>query len=666
MIPEAGHAAAIVAFVLSILLALVGLVGAARRDLVLSRATGSLAAGQWVFAAVAFAALTYAFVTDDFSVAYVAENSNSLLPWYYKVSAVWGAHEGSFLLWILVMASWLLAVALRGQYLPFDIRARVLGVMGLLQTGFLSFLLFTSNPFERLLPLAPADGADLNPLLQDFGLIVHPPLLYIGYVGFSVAFSFAVAALLSGRLDAAWARWSRPWTNVAWAFLTVGIALGSWWAYYELGWGGWWFWDPVENSSFMPWLAGTALVHSLAVSEKRGTFKSWTVLLALTVFSLSLLGAFIVRSGVLTSVHAFAVDPTRGLFILGFLGLVVGGSLTLYALRASLIRSAANYSWLSREAFMLINNVLLVVAMALVLLGTLYPLAYEALTGGDKISVGVPYFNAGFVPLMIVLALALGLAPMLRWKRTEARLLWQRSLLPLGLSIVLGIALPLVFTGALDWRVALTFLLGGWIIASQLSDWLRGGLRGRRPAYLGMAIAHCGFALCLLGAGLTSLLSFERDVRLAPGEAAEVGDYRFAFSGTQQITGANYLANQGEFLVTPKDAGAQAPGVRLTPEKRRYMARGSVMTEAAIDAGLFRDLYVSLGEVVDAKADAWAIRIQVKPFVRFIWLGALLMALGGLLAIFDPRYRRLRQRVTAQTDAVPVPGDIDQAATGSV
>ncbi|MEM1231781.1 MAG: heme lyase CcmF/NrfE family subunit [Pseudomonadota bacterium] len=666
MIPEAGHAAAIVAFVLAVLLTITGLLAAARNSVRLGRSANFLACGQWVFAGVALALLTTAFVRDDFTVAYVAQNSNSLLPWYYKVSAVWGAHEGSFLLWIFVMASWLLAVALRGSYLPLQIRTRVLGVMGLMQTGFLSFLLFTSNPFERLLPLAPADGADLNPLLQDFGLIVHPPLLYIGYVGFSVAFAFAVAALLSGRLDAAWARWSRPWTNVAWAFLTVGIALGSWWAYYELGWGGWWFWDPVENASFMPWLVGTALVHSLAVSEKRGTFKSWTVLLALAAFSLSLLGAFIVRSGVLTSVHAFAVDPTRGLFILVFLGLVVGGSLLLYALRATLIRSSASYGALSREAFMLINNLLLVVSLAVVLAGTLAPLIYEAVTGGDKISVGPPYFNALFVPLMVLLAVALGLSTMLRWKRTDGPWLWQRLRGPAAIALAGALLLPWLSTGTLDWRVALTVALGLWIIAAQLADWWRGGLTGRPGAYLGMASAHIGFAVCLLGAGITSIASIERDVRMQPGDSVIVGEHRFAFAGTQRETGPNYLADRGEFTVTAASDAADAAGIRLTPEKRRYLARNNVMTEAAIDAGLFGDLYISLGEPVDPSRDAWAVRIQVKPFIRWIWLGALLMAFGGVLAILDKRYRRLRRRVRDDEAAVSAgapPTDVPPVAS---
>ena len=408
MIPEFGNLSLVLALVLSAVSGAGGLLGAQVGRVRWMQAAASATLGQFVFTALAFVVLVHAFVGDDFSVAYVAHNSNSLLPWYYKVSAVWGAHEGSLLLWVLIMTVWMTAVALLGRRLPLDFYARVLGVMGLLNLGFLCFLVFTSNPFERLLPLAPANGADLNPLLQDFGLIVHPPMLYTGYVGFSVAFAFAVAALLAGRLDGAWARWSRPWTNSAWAFLTLGIALGSWWAYYELGWGGWWFWDPVENASFMPWLAGTALVHSLAVTEKRGAFKSWTALLAVAAFSLSLLGAFIVRSGVLTSVHAFAVDPARGMFILMFLVIVVGGSLALFGVRASAVAAKVRYGPLSREAFLLLNNLLFVVALAVVLLGTLYPLAFEAMSGGGKISIGPPWFNTFFVPLMLAVALALG------------------------------------------------------------------------------------------------------------------------------------------------------------------------------------------------------------------------------------------------------------------
>lgn len=651
MIVELGLLCTVVGLLLACLLAVSGLAGAALQQPRLMNACGSLVVGQFVFCSLAFAVLVYAFCTDDFSVAYVAQNSNTLLPWYFKVSAVWGAHEGSFLLWILVTTVWTLAVALTGAHLSLSYKARVLGVMGLLNVGFLSFLLFTSNPFERLAPLTPSEGSDLNPLLQDIGLIIHPPMLYIGYVGFSVAFAFAVAALLSGRLDTAWARWSRPWTNTAWAFLTVGIALGSWWAYYELGWGGWWFWDPVENASFMPWLVGTALVHSLAVTEKRGTFKSWTVLLALSTFTLSLLGAFIVRSGVLTSVHAFAVDPERGLFILAFLALIVGGSLTLYALRASVISSAATYAWLSREAFVLLNNVLLVCAMGLVLVGTLFPLAYEAVTGGDKISVGVPYFNFGFVPLMGLLAVALGFAPMLRWKRTSYSHLRNRMLWLGAISLGLGVLLPLIWLGAVDVRVVLTVMLGLWIVLSHGLDLVRRlrSTRGMPPGgYLGMLTAHIGFAVTLIGVGLTSQLTVERDVPMQPGENLVVAGYQFTFVGVSEERGPNYIAQRGQLIVNPEGAaaggGAAAlgPGAfTLLPEKRRYMAGGNIMTEAAIDAGLLRDVFVSLGEPLEG--GAWALRIQVKPFVRWLWLGALLMAFGGVWAITDARYRRRRE-----------------------
>jgi cytochrome c-type biogenesis protein CcmF len=645
MIVELGHLSLIVAFGLSLLIAAFGLGGAHRARTGLMGSVPPLVAGQFVFLGLSFGVLTHAFLVDDFSVAYVAANSNTLLPWYYKVSALWGAHEGSFLLWILIMSGWTLAVAVKGRDLPQTFQARVLGIMGLLNLGFIAFLLFTSNPFERLVPMTPGEGSDLNPLLQDFGLIVHPPMLYMGYVGFSVAFAFALAALLSGRLDAAWARWSRPWSNVAWAFLTLGITLGSWWAYYELGWGGWWFWDPVENASFMPWLAGTALVHSLAVSEKRGTFKSWTLLLAITTFSLSLLGAFIVRSGVLTSVHAFAVDPTRGLFILVFLAVVVGGSLALYATRTATIRSRASYTLASREAFLLVNNILLVISMALVLLGTLYPLAYELATGGAKISVGVPYFNAGFVPLMLILSAALGVAPVLNWKRTPAERLLKNLGWVAAASLLLGVGLPLVLADAVSWQVMLTLVLAFWILGSHGADLAKRIRKGSLPlAYVGMQVAHIGFAAALIGVALTSALSEERDLRMAPGDSLEMGDLTFRFVGMDRVSGPNYLADQGEFAVV--ESGRR---YTLRPEKRNYLARRNVMTEAAIDPGLTRDVYLSLGEPLED--GAWAVRIQVKPFVRWIWLGGLLMTLGGVLAVLDARYRRLKVRRDA--GAVP-------------
>ncbi|MDH3641043.1 MAG: heme lyase CcmF/NrfE family subunit [Gammaproteobacteria bacterium] len=647
MIPELGHLALVLALCLSALLAVFGLAGAGLRHQRLLAATPSLVAGQMVFCALSFAALTHAFLTDDFSVAYVANNSNSLMPWYFKASAVWGAHEGSFLLWTMIMAGWTLAVAIRGRTLPLIFHNRVLGVMGLLNLGFLSFIVLTSNPFERLVPMTPAEGSDLNPLLQDFGLIVHPPMLYMGYVGFSVAFSFAIAALLSGRLDSAWSRWSRPWSNVAWAFLTVGIALGSWWAYYELGWGGWWFWDPVENASFMPWLVGTALIHSLAVTEKRGSFKSWTVLLAITTFSLSLLGAFIVRSGVLTSVHAFAVDPERGLFILGFLVVVVGGSLLLYASRAGVIGSRVRFGPWSREAFMLVNNIILVIAMSLVLLGTLYPLAYEAVTGGDKISVGVPYFNAGFVPLMLVLAAALGLVPVLRWKRNDWREVLRRSRWLAAASLLLGVAVPLLVGGALSWQVAVTVVIAFWILGMHGRDlWARArlGLRRVPAGYWGMLAGHLGFSFALLGVALTTQLSVEKDLRMSPGDVVTVRERVIEFVGVNAAQGPNYVADRGTFSI---QEGARR--IALQPEKRRYLAGGNVMTEAAIDAGFTRDLYISLGEPL-GNGD-WAVRVQVKPFVRWIWLGGLLMAFGGTLAVFDARYRRLRKRLDVRAGA---------------
>ena len=643
MIPELGHFALILVFALSLALGIVPLVGAARGYGAWMRSAFSLAAGVAVFAAVAFGSLVFAFVTDDFSVRYAANNSNSLLPIYYKVAAVWGAHEGSFLLWILISSIWTLAVATFSRHLPLAMISRVLAVLGALIAGFAAFSLFTSNPFERALPISPTEGADLNPLLQDFGLTVHPPILYTGYVGFSVAFAFAVAALLTGKLDAAWARWSRPWTNVAWGFLSVGIALGSWWAYYELGWGGWWFWDPVENASFMPWLMGTALVHSLAVTEKRGAFKSWTVLLALGAFSLSLLGAFIVRSGVLTSVHAFAVDPKRGLFILAFLGVVVGGSLTLYAVRVPLIRSRVHFSGLSREVLLLVNNVLLVVAMSVVLLGTLYPLAYEAVTGGGKISVGPPYFNSVFIPLMVVLTLALGVGPSARWKRTSVEFLVQRLGAVFAASVVLGVALPLAVTGAFKWQVAMGTTLALWIVATHVQDvWLQAGKRvsgiARLPAgYVGMTLAHLGFAMTLFGIVVTSHQSLERDVRLAPGGSAQLGAITFTLTAVDRVRGPNYLAEQGSVRVD----GDGATYV-LFPEKRHYLAGGQVMTEASISPGITRDVYVAMGEPLDD--GAWTMRLHYKPVVRWVWVGALFMAFGGVLAVTDMRYRRLRVR----------------------
>jgi len=646
MIPELGHLAMILALCLAVVQGTLPLIGAWRGDRVWMGLAQPAAWGQFSFLAFSFLCLTYAFMTDDFSVAYVAQNSNSALPWYYKFSAVWGAHEGSLLLWAFILAGWTFAVAIFSRQLPEDMLARVLGVMGLISIGFLLFLIVTSNPFERLLPQSPMDGRDLNPLLQDFGLIIHPPMLYMGYVGFSVAFSFAIAALLGGRLDAAWARWSRPWTLVAWAFLGTGIALGSWWAYYELGWGGWWFWDPVENASFMPWLVGTALIHSLAVTEKRGVFKSWTVLLAIAAFSLSLLGTFLVRSGVLTSVHAFATDPARGVFILAFLLLVVGGSLTLFALRAPVVKSQVGFGLWSRETLLLVNNLLLVVATAMILLGTLYPLLLDALSGA-KLSVGPPYFNAMFLPLIGVLMLTMGVGVMVRWKDTPVK--WLLSMLTpvLIVAAVLGGVGSMVF-GDFHWAVLTVCLLSAWVVLAGVRDLfdktrhkgLLKGMRSLAPSYWGMQVAHLGLVVCAMGVVLVSQQSAERDLRLAPGESLELGGYRFLFEGAQHFEGPNYTSDKGTVQVFDGEKRIAT----LHPEKRLYTVQQMPMTEAGIDAGFTRDLYVALGEPLEN--GAWAVRVHIKPFVRWIWLGSLMMALGGVLAASDRRYRvKVKTRV---------------------
>ncbi len=653
MIPELGHFALILGFCLVLIMATLPLIGSFRGNLLWMGLARPLAAGQFVFCLLSFACLTQAFLADDFSVAYVANNSNSLLPWYYKMSAVWGAHEGSLLLWVLVLAGWTLAVAIFSRSLPETMVARVLSVMAMVAAGFYLFLLFTSNPFDRALPFPPGDGADLNPLLQDFGLIVHPPLLYMGYVGFSVPFAFAIAALLAGRLDAAWARWTRVWTNTAWAFLTLGIALGSWWAYYELGWGGWWFWDPVENASFMPWLVGTALIHSLSVTEKRGIFRSWTLLLAIFAFSLSLLGTFLVRSGVLTSVHAFATDPARGVFILAFLGLVVGGSLLLYGLRAQTLNMTAAFSWLSREAFLLINNLLLVVVCAIILLGTLYPLLADVMNWG-KISVGPPYFNFFFVPIAVVIALLMAVGSLLRWKGTEARWLRPRLLAPLLLALVVGGGVPLLLGEEYSLGAAVALLVFTWVVSViGLDLWRKsahggGRLRGLRRltgSYYGMHLAHLGVACAVLGAAVTTIYNQEEDARIVEGTVVENGDYRFVFEDLRQVRGPNYVADEAEVIVYSGDKRITA----LYPQKRRYLASDQVMTEAGISGNLWRDLYVSMGEPLDD--GAWAVRVHVKPMVRWIWLGCLLMAAGGTLAMLDKRYRRRRLRREATVTA---------------
>lgn len=646
MIPELGHLALILALCMAAVQATLPMIGAWRGDRQWMSLAQPAAWGQFAFLAFSFGCLTWAFMSDDFSVAYVASNSNSALPWYYKFSAVWGAHEGSLLLWALILGGWTFAVSVFSRQLPEVMLARVLGVMGMISIGFLSFLIITSNPFKRLLPNMPADGNDLNPLLQDFGLIVHPPMLYMGYVGFSVAFAFAIAALLGGRLDAAWARWSRPWTIIAWAFLSVGIVLGSWWAYYELGWGGWWFWDPVENASFMPWLVGTALIHSLAVTEKRGVFKSWTVLLAIAAFSLSLLGTFLVRSGVLTSVHAFAADPERGVFILGFLLAVVGSSLTLFAIRAPVVKSQVGFALWSRETLLLVNNLVLVVTAAMILLGTLYPLVLDALSGA-KLSVGPPYFNALFLPLMALLMVVIAVGVLVRWKDTPVK--WLVGMLGPVLvgSLVLGVLAAFVL-GDFHWAVLAVGCLSAWVLLAGVRDLFdktrhKGLLKGARSltrSYWGMQLAHAGIAVCALGVVLSSQYSAERDLRLSPGESVELGGYRFVFEGAAHHEGPNFTSDKGTVRVLDGDRQIAV----LHPEKRLYTVQQSMMTEAGIDAGFTRDLYVALGEPLGD--GAWAVRVHVKPFVRWIWLGGLLMGLGGVLAAFDPRYRvKVKTRV---------------------
>jgi len=641
MIPEIGQLALVLAALLAAAQGTLPIVGAARGVPAWMALARPAAQGQFVFVAIAFACLAWSFVTNDFSVLNVASHSNSQLPLPYRFAATWGSHEGSMLLWVLMLAGWTLAVTLRSRHLPAELVARVLGVMGLLSLGFLLFMLLTSNPFDRLFPPAP-DGRDLNPLLQDPGMVIHPPMLYMGYVGFSVAFAFAIAALLGGRLDATWARWSRPWTTAAWCFLTCGIMLGSWWAYYELGWGGWWFWDPVENASFMPWLVGTALVHSLAVTEKRGAFRSWTVLLAICAFSLSLLGTFLVRSGVLTSVHAFATDPRRGVFILAFLALVIGGSLALYATRAHRVAAGGDFEPVSRETLLLANNVLLLAAAGSVLLGTLYPLFLDAL-GLGKISVGPPYFEAVFVPLMAPAVFLMGVGPLARWKQASLPDLWVRLRWALGVAVATGLAMALA-GGKWSPLAGLGLGLAVWILAATVvgvRERIRNASGGvlarlaREPrAWWGMTLAHLGVAVFIVGVTLVKGYETERDVRMAVGDTVTVGGYAFRFDGVRDAQGPNYRAVRGTVDVSRDGRTARI----LHPEKRVYHAQREMpMTEAAIASGLLGDLYVSLGEPVGD--GAWTLRVYHKPFVTWIWGGCLLMALGGALALSDRRYR---------------------------
>ena len=638
MIPEFAHYALILALCIALIQGVLPLIGAhqGRREwLIIARP-----AAQTVFLllATAFVILAWSFYSNDFSVLYVAEHSNSQMPVMYRIGAVWGGHEGSLLLWVFLLSTWTILVAQLSKALDEFMVARVIGVLGLVMSGLLLFVITTSNPFERLLPAAQ-DGRSLNPLLQDPGLVFHPPMLYMGYVGFSVAFAFAIASLLSGRLDAAWARWSRPWTTAAWVFLTLGIALGSWWAYYELGWGGWWFWDPVENASFIPWLVGTALLHSLAVTEKRGGFKSWTVLLAITAFSLSLLGTFLVRSGVLTSVHAFATDPKRGVFILIFLVLVVGSSLVLYAWRAPKSSLGGKFNLSSRETFILLGNVFLVVSAGSVLLGTLYPLLIDALHLG-KISVGPPYFNSVFVPITAPLLVLMGIGPWTNWKNSDLLAVIKRLWLAGLVAVLAGIGIPMMM-GEFTWLAGLGFLLAFWVIASGCLQIIRQAKAGKPTrSFIGMQLAHLGIAVFVIGVTMVGAYQEEKDVRMSAGDTVSVGGYQIQFQGVNVVPGPNYQAMRGTFLLN-QNGNAQTI---MYPEKRNYFSSTMPMTEAAIDVGLTRDIYVSLGEELPDKS--WAVRVYYKPFIDWVWGGCLLMALGGILSISDKRYRiKLKRQV---------------------
>ncbi|EGA68459.1 cytochrome c-type biogenesis protein CcmF [Vibrio sinaloensis DSM 21326] len=642
MIAEIGHFALIVSLAMAVLLSILPLVGASRNNTMLMNTARPLSWGMFLLLLVSFCVLLWAFYTNDFTLNYVATNSNSQLPWYYRLTAVWGAHEGSLLLWVLIQAAWTVAVASFSRGMPQESVARVLAVMGMITVGFLLFIIVTSNPFLRTLPFFPVDGRDLNPLLQDPGLIIHPPMLYMGYVGFSVAFSFAIASLMTGRLDTAWARWSRPWTTAAWLFLTLGIALGSWWAYYELGWGGWWFWDPVENASFMPWLAGTALMHSLAVTEKRGTFKAWTVLLAISAFSLSLLGTFLVRSGILVSVHAFASDPSRGMFILGFLVFVIGGSLLLFALKGASVRVRGNFDLVSRENALLANNVLLIAALVVVLVGTLLPLVHKQI-GLGSVSIGAPFFDMLFAWLMIPFSFLLGIGPLIRWKRDNLSSLKKPMLISGVASLALAGVFTVLFSDFFLFMAYLGWVMALWIIfmhgfelherATHRHSFMQ-GVKKLQRSHWAMMLGHVGLAVSIIGIAMVQNYSIERDVRLAPGEHYQIQGYDFYFKGLRDKDGPNYDGYIADFEIKLDGKYVNT----LHAEKRFYRTARSMMTEAAIDRGVTRDLYIAMGERLDDNK-SWAVRIYYKPFVRWIWAGSLLMALGGAIAISDKRYR---------------------------
>lgn len=641
MIAELGNYALALSLAIAMLVAIFALWGAEKNHIQLMSLARPMTYGLFISLTVAFVALFYLFAVNDFSVQYIVNNSNTNLPLHYRLSAVWGSHEGSLLLWIWLLTLWGAAVAWFSKQLPQEAVARVLGIMGIISIGFLIFVLFTSNPFDRTFPDFPVDGKELNPLLQDVGLIFHPPLLYMGYVGFSVAFAFAIASLMTGKLDTAWARWSRPWTMAAWVFLTLGIVLGSWWAYYELGWGGWWFWDPVENASLMPWIAGTALLHSLAVTEKRGSFKAWTVLLAILAFSLCLLGTFLVRSGILVSVHAFASDPTRGLYILAYLVVVIGGSLVLYAYKGSQIRSRENAERYSRETALLLNNILLMSALSVVLLGTLLPLVHKQL-GLGTISVGAPFFDQMFLIIMVPFSLLLGVGPLIKWRRDEFSAIRKPVILSLIVMLVAGFALPYLLQDQLTVSAVLGTMMAVFIVLLSVYELQQrathrsafwSGLTKLSRSHWGMVLAHLGVAMSVWGIAFSQNYSIERDVRMNVGDSVQIADYQFTFQGITEANGPNYLGGKAQVDIR---RNGQVEAI-LFAEKRSYTVSKMTMTEAAIDWGFTRDIYVALGE--NLGQDAWALRLYYKPFIRWIWFGGVFMALGGLLCMFDRRYR---------------------------
>lgn len=634
--PELGLFSLILALCMAGLQFILPFAGLLKQNTLWMRSARPIALGQSFFISLSFIFLLYAFIQDDFSVAYVAHNSNASLPLIYKISALWGGHEGSLLLWIFLFSLWTITVSLTSRHLPLPFLTRVLIVLGMISFGFLLFLLTTSNPFARLLPQYPVDGRDLNPLLQDFGLIIHPPLLYMGYVGFSVPFAFAISALWGGDREIPFAKWMRPWTLLAFSFLTIGIALGSWWAYYELGWGGWWFWDPVENASFMPWIVGIALIHSLMVSDKRQIFQGWTLLLAIVVFALSLLGTFLVRSGVLTSVHAFANDPKRGIFLLEFLLVVVGAALALYSFRAKRFLDKTKIEIVSRETAILISTIFLITSCAAILLGTLFPLVYDALTS-KKLSVGFPYFNAVFIPLMIPVLLLIPLGPISKWGNNVQSSILKKLKWHIIFALFLALECPLLFAKTVPIGVVIGLGLGFWIILGTLKTLFdkiqkNGNILHLSKGAFGMIFAHCGMGVLVIGITLVSYYQIERDVAIKLNQSLEISDYKIIFQDLRSIEGANYIGYQGHFGVFNQEKKV----ADLFPEKRIFVVQGLRMTETAIDPGFFRDIYISLGEPL--KEDGWSVRIYYKPFVRWIWIGALMMVLGGFLSAWGRWY----------------------------